>query len=450
MTTSEFSPPLDSRWYDRFESIGSFQAYEYLDGDKQTREVQKTKFLSGEIFNPTLDYPKIEAEQLNDREKDLLAIKREILSQEPNELVKQVYRWKLNEKIAELRMLKAASDGDMRRFSKYSEFVYGNASPDVFAYTVNSIRDLAKTSTSEGTPAHEAAQQLLALFPDEVRQEKVIEPPSQEAVTIAQNTTVQEFGDLVALPESEGEFNANEIKGVFEQALINLDVSGWQVIVDASSKSGISVNQEQKTVNIPESRTLTYDKLRTLIAHEIGTHVERRSRGERSKLKLLGLGLDRYEQGEEGVATMREQALGGERVDDFAGLDGHLAIGLAQGLDGKKRDFREVFIIMAKYYEMKNLIEGKSPDLSASNAQASAWNRTVRTFRGTDCTTAGACFTKDIIYRQGNIDVWNVVKDNPAEMIRFSVGKYDPANARHLWILDTLAITDTDLSNLEE
>jgi hypothetical protein len=56
--------------------------------------------------------------------------------------------------------------------------------------------------------------------------------------------------------------------------------------------------------------------------------------------------------------------------------------------------------------------------------------------------------TRDIVYREGNIGVWRVVKNNPEEERRFSVGKYDPANPRHIWILEQLGISDEDLDNL--
>ena len=159
------------------------------------------------------------------------------------------------------------------------------------------------------------------------------------------------------------------------------------------------------------------------------------------------MGLDRYEKGEEGVATMREQVLD-EKIEDFAGLEGHLAIGLATGVDGKPRDFRAVYEIMEKYFYFKALSSGKEPEQALKSAQTIAWNRAVRTFRGTDCQTKGICFTKDIVYREGNIGVWEVVKENPKEMVRFSIGKYDPANERHIWILDQLGISEEDLKEL--
>jgi hypothetical protein len=49
-------------------------------------------------------------------------------------------------KIAEIRMLKASFYGDMRKFQKYSEFVYGKPNVEIFNYTLNGVRDLCISS----------------------------------------------------------------------------------------------------------------------------------------------------------------------------------------------------------------------------------------------------------------------------------------------------------------
>lgn len=438
---------LDEKWYQRFEAVAAFQAYEYLDGDKDIRAAQKKAFLDGAIKNPTLDYPKIDLERLVVVEEALVALQQDIDLNETNDIVKQVYRWRINEKIGELRVLNAAANGNMRRFKRYSEFVYGTPSPEVFAYTVQNLRNTIEQHLNLGdSDVIAAARDLKAILPVELSNRSVGDLPSSAEVTAVHTQTLVELRKL--LPESlhlSGEkLDAQNIKTIFDQALLNLQADGWTVVLDTSSKTGISVDQEKKTVKIPESRQAVFAKVQTLVAHEIGTHVARRLNGERSSLQLLGLGLDRYERGEEGVATAREQALSGP-VTDFAGLEGHLAISLAYGLDGQPRDFRGVHDILVKYHYLKALVEGKKSDEAMSSAQTSAWNRAVRTFRGTDCATPGVCFTKDIIYREGNIGVWDVVKTNPAELIRFSVGKYDPTNDRHIWVLDQLGITNEDL-----
>ena len=226
--------------------------------------------------------------------------------------------------------------------------------------------------------------------------------------------------------------------------LIKHQIAGWQVIVEKEG-TGIHVSQERKAVIIPESRGLKHSALFALMEHELGTHIARREKGERSKLKLLGLGLDRYLKGEEGIATYRQQGVKG--TDDFAGLGYHFAISLALGVDGKKRNFRGVFGILKDYYFINSK---KEKTTAITDAQNEAWNNCVRIFRGTTCKNPGACFTKDIVYREGNIGIWKVIKENPEEERRFSIGKYDPANLRHIWILEQLGITNKDLEDLEK
>lgn len=441
---------LDANWYERFQSLGSFQAHEYFDGDKEHREEQQRAFISGEIINPNLDYPAIDPERLANDESSLLQLKKDIITQEPNETVKQIYRWKLNEKIAELRMLKATESGDMRSFKKYSEFVYGKPSSEVFAYTVNNLKEKAASKLSSKKPGlGQAAQELHDLLPADLPTEEY-KLPEEAAIGQAREQTLQELKHLLPTEEvPNAEYGPEEIREVFQAALESLKAEGWNIIIDTTSKTGISVDQENKSIDIPESRKLSFSKLESLVAHEIGTHVARRLNGERSKLQLLGLGLDRYEQGEEGIATMREQVLG-DKVKDFSGLEGHLAVGLATGVDGVERDFREVYTILENYFYFKSLLAGKSPEEALTSAQNNAWKRSVRTFRGTDCQTKGACFTKDMIYREGNIGVWDVINKNDGELMRFNVGKYDPANPRHIWILDQLGISESDLEELEK
>jgi len=441
---------LDAGWYERFEKIGSFQAYEYLDGDKQHRNLERDRFLTGEKENPTLDYPRLDREKIDSIEEELLILKTDILEQEENSVVRQVYRWRINEKLAEIRLLRASADGDMRRFRKYSEFIYGKPSPEIFAYTIKNVRkNLIDGTKSENQDIRVLAEELLAELSIEQTQHP-IPLPATEVIQAAKDITEKTFSDLIDIPASANEIlDAESIKALFSNALTSIQADGWTAQISTDSKSGISVNQESRQVVIPESRKSTVGNIRKLIAHEVGTHALRRINGEQTKLRLLGLGLDRYESGEEGIATMREQALEGD-VTDFSGFDGHLAISLAEGLDRNPRNFRDVFTILEKYYRFRHLSNGEGAEDAIKKAGLSAWNRCIRTFRGTDCSTHGTCFTKDIVYREGNIAIWDVISKNAPEMMRFDIGKYDPSNPRHIWVLEQLNITDDDLINLEK
>lgn len=425
---------LDDRWFDRFKKVAAFQDYEYLNGEKKFREDQKHKFLSGEIENPELDYPELAKLDFAEKDQALLALKKDILQNEPNETVRQLYRWRINEKLAELRMLKVASAGNDRRFSRYSQFIYGQPEKEIFDYTLSKIKRLIEKKIVSADPQiQEAARKIQDLILTTYSpQETGLSFPNSSARTTERGS-------------SETECSADEIKGSFDLALEKYKLDGWSVVVDREKATAINVSQERKEMVVPEKRKLKETPLRALIEHEIGTHVLRRETGERSKLKLLGLGLDRYLKGEEGVATYREQAILG--ATDYSGLDKHLAIALARGLDGEKRTFREVYEILKNYYISCSKKSGVD---AIRGAESAAWATCVRTFRGTSCKTPGSCFTKDIVYREGNIGIWNVVRNNPDEVRRFSVGKYDPANPRHIWILDQLGITEEDLATLDE
>lgn len=458
--TERFEPspaaePFDQEWYQRFEKIGSFQAYEYLDGDSTYRLEERRKFEAGEVENPVLDYPKLNPQDLQQKEDALLQLKKDVLATETSgandppkmEIVKQVYRWRLNEKIAEARLLQAAATGNTKRFQRYSKFIYGSPSPDVFSYTIQSLQKrMTEYARSDNPHLRQAALDLSAVLPNNVPEVSIAQLPDVETVRSAREATVAELGDLIAIPEGVGELDAEAMAQAFEGALTTLRAEGWKVVINPD-KEDISVNQELKKADIGTNRRLPAEELKGLIIHEIGTHVARRVQGERSQLRLLGLGLDRYEGGEEGVATVRE-AVVAESIEDFSGLDSHLTIGLAQGLDGTPRDFRQVFDIMRKVLLVEELAKGKDVPSSKEEATKWAWNRCVRTFRGTDCKTPGAVFTKDIIYREGNIGVWELIRTNPEEMRRFNVGKYDPTSSRHLWALTELGITDQNLENL--
>ncbi|MDD5489080.1 MAG: DUF1704 domain-containing protein [Candidatus Moranbacteria bacterium] len=409
--------------------------FEYLSGKKEIRSEQKNKFLSGEIENPSLDLPDLENFGFDQKEQRLLLLKRDILSQEKNLPVRESYRTRVNEQLAVLRMLKAARNGDDRRFARYSTFIYGKPDNEFYQHTIYQIKAVIDQKIFD--PDREissAAKRLNAeLFEVLMNNENSIRP---EEFNLPE---IKSFGD-------EKVYSAEKIKSAFEEYLQKLQIAGWRVVVEREGKiANLSVSQQKRVVNIPSIRKLKHSDLLALMEHELRTHVLQREKGERSKLKLLALGLDRSLKGEEGIATYREQKIKGAK--SFRGLDYHFAISLARGVDGKKRDFRRVFEILKDYYFIRSKKEKPSALETAKN---DAWADCVRIFRGTTCKTPGACLSRDMVYREGNIGVWRLLKEKPGAEIKFSIGKYDPTNPRHLWVLEQLGINDGDLENLEK
>lgn len=383
-----------------------------------------------------MDYPSLDKFDFEEKEAGLLKLKMDILKEEEDEVVRNIYLWKINEKLAQLRMLRATKNGDDRKFARYSRFIYGNPEQDIFN---KSLADI-KGAIEQGFKSDD----IRILFAAKRLEENINLETAGEYFNERNFLPVKKRVIDNPYEKKEREFSAYEIAEAFKEALKELKIEGWNVVVDKNF-ANISASQEKKILKVPENRKLKEINLKGLIAHEIGTHILRRENGEKSKLMLLGLGLDRHINGEEGISTYNQQKI--EGADDFAGFNGHLAISLACGLDGKKRDFRDVFNIIRDYVFISS--KNKDKQKTWGNAKNTSWNICVRTFRGTSCDSPGACLTRDIVYREGNVGVWNLVNENSNEIRRFSVGRYDPTNSRHIWILEQLGITDEDLETLD-
>ncbi len=442
----------DKQWYHLITLNRSYNdPFTYLGGEAKHRKQQKEDFISGKIKNPVLDYPDINIKDIDKREKKLLEIKEYILKKEKREFVRQAYRWRINEFIAGFRMLKATAAGDTKKFQRYTEYIYGKPSVDIFSYSVEKIRaNVEKYLDSDNLNQQRAAQEFFDALPTNLPEAKAIHLPDQDTVACAKKIIDEEFSNLFELPPGKEELDAEDIRLIASQILKDKKAFDWEAIItDGGSGSSMSVDQERKKFKIPETKTSSPPNFTKTARHEAGGHFFRRIQGEQSRLRLLGIGLDRYDMGEEGVTTVTEQATEGT-VEEFAGLSSHLAISLAVGLDGKPRNFRDTYEWMKKYFTFLKVKNGKDLTTAETEAQSNAWAICVRTFRGTDCSTPGVCFTKDIVYREGNIRIWGVLEENPDEAHRFSMGKYDPANNRHIWILNQKAISDQDLENLEK
>lgn len=440
---------VDIRWFKKFELITSgVEVIDSLEGDGPHREKQRIAFMNGEVENPVLDN-RIDLDLIRREESELLSLKEEIIREEKNEAVLQAYRWRINERIALLRMLMATESGDMRRFKRYSEFIYGKPNTEIFFQILDLIHSEYTAFVEEGDSNIKSAFQSFfsELYPTEA---EVAKKPSEETISFVREWVKKEIDELNLdiAPRSE-KYTYEEIIAIFQEALDKIAANGWQAVINQSG-TGINTSQAKKTLEVPISRQVGSLKLKQLVLHEIKTHVERRVKGENSRLSLLGLGLDRYEGAEEGIATIKEQGLSNKGTFDFAGLEGYLAIGIATGQDGTPRDFRRTYELLKNYFYLVKRKKGLEHESALKEAELAAWKRCVRTFKGTDCKTPGVCFTKDIVYREGNIAIWDLVGRDQESVLRFSIGKYDPTNPRHLWILSQLEITDETLNTLED
>jgi hypothetical protein len=325
---------LDVQWYERLRSL-DISVISSIEISSEEEKQQKEGFLEGTIENPHFFYgDSPSTEELKTKEAGLFALKQEIKASEPNPTVKQAYLWKINEGLAQNRMIqqvnvlneytKAAMDPAtpeetladlyaqkqraMRKFRHYSEFIYGSPSKDIFSYSGLQYKALAESLKGHEDPDVAAAAENISQIFAGIESGPGYEKPSQAAFETIHQHTLQTQGGIIDFPPSSEKPDRETLVALFQKALDEVGATefGFQLVTDNPNAKLFNVKQGSKTVEIPESLEPTYTRIRELIAHEIGTHVVRRIHGERSKLLLLGLGLDRYDIGEEGTATARE------------------------------------------------------------------------------------------------------------------------------------------------
>ncbi len=441
---------IDEKWAPEFvKAFGHLGVEKSLRPNKEKSQVEKEKFFSGEIENPSFEYDNLDIDSVRAAEEDLLRLKNEILENEKNETLAQAYRWRINEMIARARMLASSHNKDMRRFTRYSTYVYGKPSREYFELSIDDIRrKLKKQKENEDPDIKKAAEKLNLLLPEASEESSFPPKPTEETIIALHEIFQEEYDELEIEIREEDTYTTEEVKSLFEKALEAIGAEKWTVIIDKDTLS-IDANQQEETLYLPPERIYKGNILIKKIMHEIRRHVERRVKGEKSSLSLLAFGLDRYEKGEEGVTKVTEHGIE-KKFKTFATPELHLAVGLAIGTDGQPRNFREVFEILEKHFFLRETRSGTEKGEARETAREKAWKHCIRVFRGSDCKTRGACFTKDIVYREGAIAIWNLVSKDVNEAYKFTMGKYDPSNERHLWILSQLGISDQNLNELEQ
>ena len=431
---NEHIESLDEQIFERLQAI-NISVLPNLKPDFEALKEQKSKFLSGEIDCPYLTYDRLEKVDFDKKEVLLQSLKDDLSTADYPEPIVREYQWVINEKIAKVRMLKETKqlgdeETDSRhayRFAKYSEYIYGKPKKPVFDTTLSYVK-----------------QKL-----DEIPVDSDVR--DSEAFTVLRDILSRADENLPPLPNMQAKEHGepitsiSEIVELFEQGLekYGLIEYGWTVVVDETGeRDKIAVSQGKKQVLLPsesvllnnrsKARALTPEMIAGLIQHEIGVHAVRAKNGSDSELKLLQIGFDRYEIYEEGFATLLEQIAAG--ADDYAGFHGYFAAGLAKGLDNHdERNFAEVFNILAAYFEV---CEGEDSE----KAKELAWIRCLRTFRGTTGKVPGVIYTKDIIYREGNIKMHEMYADGTLDMKKALIGKYGIANPRHLAVMREIGI----------
>jgi hypothetical protein len=417
---------LDQKWFEQLRVLSSkTEEGEWMQRSMQIEADEKEQFLADDIENPQFAYEVGVPTKLIDEE--ITAFMSDLATSERDAIVLDLYNRKLTHQLTRSHLLAASYAGNDQQFYQLSTDLYGKPRKKYFSYIAKKLQRLCKETMSEDPATRRLCRMVSKIDTKAVDIDATMLPPlvedSSPITTIAQ------------------------VEGIFTTALAQYGLKGWVLVVDKTGKrSRFSVNNQQKVINIPaesqllaRATKLTEVNIEALAAHEIGVHARRSAAGEESKLQLLRIGLDSYLPGEEGVAGYVQQQV--EGATEFYGFDRYMAASFAIGLDGTKRDFRGVFSIMVDYYIMRYATgDGVTTKKLKQRAQQAAWEVCVRIFRGTTGKTPGCIYTKDIVYLEGNISIWNLLTEKPHVFPELFVGKYNPLLSRHIKSLQTLGI----------
>jgi hypothetical protein len=438
----------DLHLWEKYTPLDAEEAtYDFLLPSEEIESQERATFIaSGYTSLPDLRPREVDATKLQEWENSLLELKQQVPAELSSPHLKNAYRWRINESIANLRVVRSADDGDHRRFEAYNSFIYGSPDTAIFKAVSDWLcRDAEQAQDSERPEIREAATEVLTALSNH-RGDKSLLVPDQETFDAVRDDHYREDGFVaitmagVELPV-EGPVDATTGDPALRQMIANLQTG--QVIEDARSWSNTPTSLRRPADFEMESA----QEFTEYNVHELSHAVENMN-GRNSPVMLTASGLDRYERGNEGKAVVREQVVNptveaftdGRRWQELMGR--HLAVSLGSGLGGKNMNFAETYAVLnsaARLYEYTHSPESDK-EAAAQRADDQAWNLAVSVYGGTNGDGTAGVNHRPMIYLEGNVAIWKLAKESPRAVHQGDLGKFDLSNERHIAILQQAGI----------
>ncbi len=390
--------------------------------DPESAQEQKSAFLSGEIDNPNFTYSKITAVTA-DQVASYEVTAEQLLAQaarlgDPHRAVYEEFiRDNLQKAMLVMAMktyneaeTPAEKDAARQDFMRLNTELFGE--PDRATYTSLLSEKVAAISQKERSPEAEALfQELCERLPSEALNVEAAGQrfrPSEETVAWVHEAITDMYEGLLRhVPDTDEMISAEQLCAIFADIIRDeFEASDWQAI--QKDAKAISVSATSKTVIVPFSRApVSVAEARRLVVHELGVHMMTAMIGEASDIPALQYGLAGYDDTQEGIAKVAEQALDGEYVE--AGAEHYITTGLAYF---DSMDFRQAFEIKWRMKLLEDLKAGEVPTeekIAAIRARVFDGPQiaTTRIFRGTDDLP----LFKDLSYYNGSGDVWQYLEE---------------------------------------
>ena len=426
----EFLPVLQKLVHEEYHYLAPY--------DQRT---QKQRFYNtGEL---SLEYPEAKQLGLGVQQAELDEMCLHVDRSNAPATVKDLYQAKFVEQQKIINILVATSKQDDEAFHAASKSLYGTPDPKLFWIVARQINNQFNSLIAKVDPKRKTLHRAHTTWKEYFQ---TLKPPENVGVYHLP------MYNGIYIPHDYEVDSAEKIHRMFSDYLEAQAISNWVVQIDhPGARTSFGVNQSSKVISIPHDsdlslrkRVLTKVSLQALLMHEVGVHVVRRENGDASVLALLGVGLDDYLRAEEGIATLAEQLITG--TSQYSGEIGYFSIGAALGTLGNPLPFAELYTVLNAYYilsiadkqlETEGFYELDELQMTATEH---AWSRTMRVYRGSTGNTAGAVYTRDIIYLEGNKRMWSLLDSEAIIHPNWLLGKYDPTNPQHIAALTELGI----------
>jgi hypothetical protein len=475
-----------------------FQSYELLEGDTEHRNEQKKLFMEGKIYNPDLDYPRIDEHDLSMKMMPLdLVIDQAQYVSDP--VAASAIKMSAGYREAEMQWLVAtkrlndlknqpASDeffAAAKEYQELNEKLYGRPNEKLGRQVYGEIFAQARSKQLD-----ERGQQIYdelyygsivksgdvevsipALYDRELGR---LPEVTDETLHDLKEVLAEECGFIleltdsywndIVLPRAEQDkttpaFTVQDMEVVFNETLHQMDPenSAGITIQIIEGKKTVSWDTPTMTVQLGDKRQAIKDPkdMASKVIHELYIHGGRAIKGLKSELPVLGTGLFTdakpdenmdYLTFEEGFATIAEMAIMGEEV---SWTPVHINNYLSTLSLYDNMDFRQTYEISWRARVLMSAKSGEElTDDTIAKEKKQAYISLVRVSRGTPTALIEKpvlTFNKDLAYLEGKMKVikyLDSVKGDKAAIKRLFTAKFDPTNETQNGLVSQYGIKD--------
>ncbi len=414
--------------------------------EKSRAAEQKGLFLDGSIRNPNNEYPVVNAIDFNANREKILEIGNALLTHgdlDPKHI--ETYRTFIDDYLTKNRLLEVThllkhTDDPVQKMLLKDEYhglnveIYGEVEEKTYKGLLANKLDAIRGKELTGRAA-EIRDELFAMLPSMEDVERVKEyEPEEETKEWVKEIAEELYGNMLNMvPEDKENFTKEELAQLFRD-IIASEFGGVadQWSVDIENAGVITVKASEQRVVIPDKDvTYTRERVRGLIAHELGVHMLRSVVGGQTNVDPTAIGVPGYYDFEEGLGVLMAQAIKGKFVS--AGIDPYILAGLAVHENLDFHDLHEIKWRLALLDGVKDNEEVTDETIAAK--RDSAYGSVERITRGTD----GEPWLKDTGYYKGQKALWEYLDsirgDHVKLMFLLMGGRINSASRTHEQIM---------------